>query len=257
MKKVLPIILIVLLAAVAIYVFVSQKNSGELSYVFLTINPEVELGVDSDNIVKEVNPLNEDADVLLSDMDLIGKPIEDVTEEIIDSTEEIGMLQNNIELMVMNASEDTRLSLENVIKTKIEAHIQEKNYNATLTVKSVTEDIKTAADEYEISYGKMLIISKAVELNPELNEEELVEMEMKEIQGHIKSAVEERHEEANQNKEQLKETWENQKQELKSEHMENNQKENSSQEQNQEQNGTTQQNNQQESGSGSPNQNNR
>ncbi|MDD2625870.1 MAG: hypothetical protein PHR55_03850, partial [Bacilli bacterium] len=182
----------------------------------LKINPEVELGVDADNVVREVTPLNEDADILLSDMELLGKPIENVAEEIIDNTVEIGQLQNTIELTVMNASEETRLQLENKVKTKIEAHIQEKNYNAELTVKGVTEEMKASADNYDISYGKMLLISKAIEMDPALSEADLATKEVKDIRGYIHDVVEERHDEKGKSDEELEAEWKLRKNELKS-----------------------------------------
>ena len=119
MKKYFAILGIVVLLVVVGYLVFMRNNTEGYSYVLLKINPEVELGVDADNVVREVTPLNEDADILLSDMELLGKPIEDVAEEIIDNTVEIGQLQNTIELTVMNASEETRLQLENKVKTKI------------------------------------------------------------------------------------------------------------------------------------------
>ncbi len=221
MKKVLPIVAIVLLLSVIGYILFIKPNTEDYSYVLLKINPEVELGVDSNNIVKEVNPLNEDADVLISDMELIGKPIEDAAQEIIDSTNEIGKLENNIELVVMNTSEDTRLKLETKIKERIEAHLIAKKYKAVLLVRGVTDEMKTSADTYEISYGKMLLVSKAIELNPELKEEELVEMSVKDIQEYIKDTVEARREEFKQSKEELKEIWENKKAELKANKVKN------------------------------------
>ena len=221
MKKVLPIVAIVLLLSVIGYILFIKPNTEDYSYVLLKINPEVELGVDSNNIVKEVNPLNEDADVLISDMELIGKPIEDAAQEIIDSTNEIGKLENNIELVVMNTSEDTRLKLETKIKERIEAHLIAKKYKAVLLVRGVTDEVKTSADTYEISYGKMLLVSKAIELNPELKEEELVEMSVKDIQEYIKDTVEARREEYKQSKEELKEIWENKKEELKANREDN------------------------------------
>jgi uncharacterized membrane-anchored protein len=218
MKKVLSIITIILLLFVVGYVIYSKTNVEDYTYVILKINPEVELGVDTKEIVREINPLNEDAELLLSDMNLLGKPLEEVTEEIIDSTVAIGKLENQIELMVMNKNEEKRLALETKLKTKIEAHVQTQNYNALLTVKGLTEEIKTDADTYEISYGKMLLISKAIELNSDLKAEELAKGSITEIQGYIKEVREEDKKETLKEKnitvDQLKEEYMQRKEEL-------------------------------------------
>lgn len=200
MKKVLIISLAVLgLVAVG---FLFLNNTKNYSYVILKINPEVELAVDYKEVVREVNPLNEDADLLISDLNLVGKPLEEVTETIIDETIEIGKLDNTIELKVINKNEAQRIKLENKLKEKIESHIQTKSYNAVLTVKGLTEDMKASAASYDISNGKMLIISKALELNQDLKVEDLVNRTVKEIQTYIKDASIQRREAAEEIKNQ-------------------------------------------------------
>jgi hypothetical protein len=54
-----------------IYIF----NQKPLSFVSISINPDVELAVNGDNIVEDVIPINEDADIITSDLDLIGDSI--------------------------------------------------------------------------------------------------------------------------------------------------------------------------------------
>lgn len=205
MKKLLIISLAVLVLITVGYLFLNNTNNKDYSYVILKINPEVELAVDYNEVVREVNPLNEDADLLISDLNLVGKPLEEVTETIIDETIEIGKLDNTIELNVINKNEEKRLKLENKLKEKIESHIQTKAYNAVLTVKGVTEDMKASAASYDISNGKMLIISKALELNQDLKIEDLVNRSVKEIQTYIKDASIQRREAAQEIKNQTSE----------------------------------------------------
>lgn len=205
MKKLLIISLAVLVLITVGYLFLNNTNNKDYSYVILKINPEVELAVDYNEVVREVNPLNEDADLLISDLNLVGKPLEEVTETIIDETIEIGKLDNTIELNVINKNEEKRLKLENKLKEKIESHIQTKAYNAVFTVKGVTEDMKASAASYDISNGKMLIISKALELNQDLKIEDLVNRSVKEIQTYIKDASIQRREAAQEIKNQTSE----------------------------------------------------
>ena len=246
MKKILPIIAVVLLIFVVGYMIYTKTTVEDYSYVILKINPEVELGIDNEDVVREINPLNEDAEVLLSDMDLLGKPFDEVAENIIDSTVSIGQLENQIELMVMNQDEDIRLALETKIKTKIEAHIQEKNYNALLIVKGLTEEIKTNAEAYEISYGKMLLISKAVEFNPELKTDELASKSIKEIRGSIKEVreeiIKEELKEKNITREQLNDEYMQKKEELKEQTQTGNSTEGANQQENNYNNGVDTQN---------------
>ena len=54
-------------------------------------------------------------------------------------------------------------------------------------VTGVTDEMKSDADEYGISYGKMLLVEKALVLDTDLNKENLVTLSVKEIQSLIKS----------------------------------------------------------------------
>lgn len=49
----------------------------------ISINPDVELVVNSDYIVEEVLPINEEADVITSDLELIGESIYTATEKLL------------------------------------------------------------------------------------------------------------------------------------------------------------------------------
>ncbi|MDD2409669.1 MAG: hypothetical protein PHD03_03005 [Bacilli bacterium] len=202
MKKTLIISLVAIGLIIVGFLFFNNIIKKDYSYVILKINPEVELAIDYKEVVREVNPLNEDADILISDLNLVGKSLEEVTKTIIDETIEIGKFDKTIELNVINKSEDKRLKLENKLKEKIASHIQAKSYNAILTVKGVTEDIKASATSYNISNGKMLLISKALEINSDLKVEDLVNQSVKEIQTYIKDASIKRREVAEEIKNQ-------------------------------------------------------
>lgn len=219
MRKVLGIVLVTLLVVTLGYFVFKQMDKEDYSYVVVKINPEVELAIDSKEIVKEVITLNDDADVLISDLNLVGKTLEEATKTLIDETVEIGKLENMVEITVMNKNEDDRLKTEEKLREKVEEHIQTKNYNAMLTIKGVTEDIKTKAEEYEVTNGKMLLVSKALELNKDLKEEDLVKKSVKEIQEYIKEASKKRKEQVKEEKKQTKEeqtkAWEQTKEQLK------------------------------------------
>ena len=226
MRKIILGILGVLLLVAVVYFIQRQMKTDDYSYVILTINPSVELAFDKDEIVREINSLNEDADILLSDLDLVGKSLEEVTNTIIDETAEINKLDNTIDLVVINQNEEKRLELENRIRQRIENHIQTKNYNATLTVKGVTNEIKDGATKYEIPNGHMMLVKKALELNNELKEEELVTKSVEEIQKLIKDASFNRREktktENNQTNIEKKESLIKQKEQLKKGNQNNN-----------------------------------
>ncbi len=196
MKKRNLIIVVACILFIAVFGYFYFKENGvtNYSYVILRINPEVEFAVDEEEMVREVTGLNEDADILITDLELIGKNVDEATKIVINEAEEMGLLDEDINLEVINDDEDRRLDLEEKLSESIEKHVRERAFNAEVVVNGVTDEMKVKAEEYEISNGKMLLVSRAVELNDELTEEELVTLSVKEIQTNIKETSVERRE---------------------------------------------------------------
>jgi len=190
LKKVLLVLIVfaVLAAGVGYYIVFSEKVE---SYVLLSINPEIELALNEDNNVVDVLALNDDADVLISDLKLEGMSIEEATNVIIDEATETGYLDeysedNDIIITTINDDEKVRVDLENKVLTNLNTQLQSNGVASVVVVTGVTEEMKSDADLYGISYGKMLLVEKALVVNADLNKENLVTLSVKEIQSLIK-----------------------------------------------------------------------
>lgn len=191
-----------------------------VSYVKLSVNPEVELALNANDEVVEVIALNKDADVLISDLDVIGMPVEKATEVIIDNTIETGYIDeyseaNAVVITTANDNEETRVALERKVLTNLNNHLEAKKVYAIIVAKNLDEDLKAEAIKYDISNGKMLLVEEAIALDPTLNKEELVKMSVKEIQLIIKEQVQIRHEALKASNSELKKTWQAEKETLK------------------------------------------
>lgn len=68
----------------------STQVSTKYSYVSLKINPEVDFVVDESGKVASYYCVNEDAEVLLGDVDLSGQSIEEATENVLDMAVDAG-----------------------------------------------------------------------------------------------------------------------------------------------------------------------
>ncbi len=100
MKKILTLIVATALAltmCVSLAACNDAKVAEGYSYVSLKINPEIEFVVDGDGNVESVIAANEDAEVLLSDVDLEGKTIEEAVQEVVDMAAETGYLDVDTE----------------------------------------------------------------------------------------------------------------------------------------------------------------
>jgi hypothetical protein len=196
-------------------------NLRPLSYVSISINPDVELAVNSYNVVEEVISINEDADIITSDLKLVGKNIDDATESIVDAAIETGYIdeysdENTVVVTATNEDDDVRSELEDAVMKTLNNRLQEKNIYAVVVANGVNDTIKEEAVYYDVSNGKMLLIDRAVAINPDLSKEDLATLSIKDIQSKIHDYVRERHEEMNLGTEkEIKEAMKKEKQALK------------------------------------------
>ncbi len=224
MKKVIWILVVIALGLLiwlgCRYYNLSNKVNG---YVLFEINPSVELGVNYYGEVLEVVSVNEDADILTSDLDLVGLTIDDATDKIISSAIETGYINeleddNAVVVTSLFEDEEKRIEYEKYVIEKVDSCLEDKKVYALVAAQGVDEEIKAEAESYDISYGKMLLVNRLVEADSTLNKSELVDETVQSIQNKFKEEVQNRYEEATMTQEQLKEQWQVEKQKKIEEH---------------------------------------
>lgn len=208
-------VIITILAVIGFIGYPKWANRA-ISYVTISINPEVELALNSDDEVVEVIPVNSDADILVSDLDLEGLTIEEATEKIIDSAMETGYLdeysdENTVVVTTVNDDDEDRKELEEKVMTKLNTHFEARNLYGVLVARGLDDELKSEADNYGISYGKMLLVDRALSLNTALSKDDLVTMSIQKIQSEIKSYVEQRHDALKVSLQEAKVEWQAQK----------------------------------------------
>lgn len=203
----------------------SRLADNVLSYVTISINPEIELALNSYDEVVEVIPINSDADILISDLDLIGLTVEEASEQIIDSAMETGYLdeysdENTVIVTTVNNDDEVRKELEEKVLARMNAHFEERKIYAFLVAKGLDDELKSEAESYNISYGKMLLIERAISLNESLSKNDLINMSIREIQSEIKSYIKERHDALKKSVQEARIEWQSQKTQLKLQYSE-------------------------------------
>lgn len=163
----------------------SNVTTEDYTYVRLSINPEVEFTVDSENIVATVNSLNSDAEVLLSDANLTGMSVEDATEEFVDLATEAGYIdvnseENEVEITVIDEDTESQTAIKDGLTLKLNQYFNNNGIYGKVSEETL-EEYATQAAGLGVSVGKMKMILRAIDLNPELTLEELAAMDVKEI----------------------------------------------------------------------------
>lgn len=161
---------------------VAEKETT--TYVSLRINPEIELIADEDDVVVAVNAINEDGEVVLSVSDFIGDTVDEATEEFVDAAVDLGYIDVESEdatvyVHVDGESEDVIEDVEEKINKRVHDYFD----NHGIFGKVEKEDMQeyfAKAEELNISVGHAKMINRILELYPEMTEEELMEMDVKE-----------------------------------------------------------------------------
>jgi len=215
------IALVIAMGGIYWYTLGKNKNTNnniqeDLTYVSISINPEIELFIDEQEVVTDVVNINDDAAVITSDLDLVGKNLDDAVDNIVDAAVDTGYIDeyaddNEIIVTTINDNEVKRKTLEERVTRRINRRLEQRESYAVIVTDGLNEDLKEQANKYNVSNGKMLLINKAVTLNENLKVEDLVDKSIFEIQKLIKEARRKtvNNEQLKEAKEKLKTAYQN------------------------------------------------
>lgn len=192
-------------AALVLSVFLlfgCTTSASDTTYVALDINPSVELVLEK-GVVVAVNPLNEDGEILLAELDLIGKTIEEASNEIIDLAIELGYIDvdsedNVISVTVIGPVERDEIKMKERIRNHINNAFVLRGVYGYAYQNEVSAELIAEAETLGVSVGKLRLVKLAQEMDPELTLEVGLEMPVKDLMAIIRSQVQGMKEIANQ-----------------------------------------------------------
>ena len=135
------------------------------SVVCIDVNPSIEITVNKKDEVRKAVALNEDAEIVLADMDLRGVDLSVALNAIMGSLYKNGYLDdvyNAVNVCVENDDTERASQLGDLISTEISSILDEQDVigevNALYCVKD--KETKQQAADYEISVGKLILAQK-------------------------------------------------------------------------------------------------
>ena len=161
------------------------------SYVSVDINPSIALSLNRFERVISVNPLNEDAVSLIKTAkNLKNQDIDEALSEIIKSASEKGYISEESEnqVMVVVSAKDPKQEkeLEDTVAEAAAKELSKVNDNyGVLVEKTSVESYKNALSN-KVSPGKEILADKLREVIPEIKDEEIKDMSVKEAVHLIK-----------------------------------------------------------------------
>jgi len=188
-------------------------QASEEVYVTVDINPSVELIVSPREKVIYANPLNEDGELLLLNLTLVGLDLDVALELIIDEAIALGFIDIESEETIVSIdviSKDSALGekVRAQAKQNINDAFQERAMVGRAEDKGFVPDFLAEAQSFDVTPGFLRLAKSAVEIDDLLTLEEAVLLTQQELMDILKAAktanLEVRH--------QLREEFHNQRQ---------------------------------------------
>ena len=240
MKKLLSLILVAILACTALVscnaieekapaaddtnTTVNTEANAEavtpasaLTYIGLKINPEVEMIADENGVIVSTNAVNPDGEVVLSETTLEGKTVEDAVASFTETAVDLGFMDpekgtDTVYVDVNGENEEVKKTVEEKINGKLDKLFKDKNLEGKVE-KQDLKDFKADAEAWNVSEGHAKLIKRVLDINPELTEEEILDLTVREILELLKADKHEDKISAN-----VKEEYKNKVDEIKSEY---------------------------------------
>lgn len=161
-----------------------------LTYVSLRVNPEIELIADEGGNVVAANAINEDGEVLLSEVALEGKSIEEAGEIFTETANDLGYLTPDGEKDTVYIDVESTIDGEETkIKEKLNKSIRDYFDNKGINGKVSPETLDKYADkatEWDISVGHTKLVMRALDAHPEMTDTEVLKLSTKDLMKLIK-----------------------------------------------------------------------
>jgi|GEM_PF-6762440 len=193
MKKIVfTVIAIALIAALGLTLSACnlEADSAEaLNYISIKINPEIELIANGANKVIAVYAANEDAEILLSDIDLLGMDAQKAVNQIIELAMQAGYIVEGSQVLVgvigCEGNEQSGARLRKRLMEQAQKCLRKKGYSASVTEPDLNQ-YGLQASKLGISKDKMKMILRTIELDDSLTVEQLKKLKVKELLGLFK-----------------------------------------------------------------------
>ena len=176
----------VLLIAGLGFGFFYQQNSSITTIAF-DVNPSIEIEINKEEKITKVNAVNEDAQIILENMELEGIQLDVGVNALIGSMVKHGYLNeltNSILVSVDSNNQDTVNYLQEKLMNEIVQFIQSNQLEGSVITQKIdsnNQDIEQLSQEYGITKAKAQLIQEILDANTTHTFDELVDCSIHEL----------------------------------------------------------------------------
>lgn len=159
------------------------------SYLLVEINPKIEFTLNEDEEVVSVDFLNEDAEALALELELVGLHYEVALDLFLEAALEAGYLDvsaddNAIFVTLYSDNEEYEEDIAERVRGRAEEFmVRERLKGGVFAGEFLHEDIQAIADEYEVRFNHARAAYAVSELYEDISLEEAIDMEFPELMG--------------------------------------------------------------------------
>ena len=155
-----------------------QVSADALNYVSMRINPHIEIVVDKNDTVVSVNAVNEDGEVLLLELNLVGMDLEQASELFVDKAIELGYLNltdtdATVYINVEGEFDELVASQKQKIEEKLDKVFSDKGKFGKVCQETIDQ-------------AQLQIIERVKQMYPEMTEDEILKLSVQEVIDLIK-----------------------------------------------------------------------
>lgn len=159
------------------------------SYINIDINPSIEVTTNVFDRIIKVRGLNEDGEKVLSSVNARNKEVGDAIVNILQSAEKNGYLggdsENAVMFTVSGKNKHKVEEIEKKVGDTAEKQLKASSVKTEVVVENVTLERHEKAEDMGVSPGKMLLIEKLEESDPNVDIESYKDAPVKEIMKKI------------------------------------------------------------------------
>lgn len=137
-----------------------REAYATVAYVSLDINPSLDMGINRFNRVNEIIPLNQEAEILLQDMSLKNRGIDEALHMVFTGAKDKGFIKedavNNIDITLVNVKEEkVNISPDTLVKYA-EKEVTEISVDASIEINKANKEVHDEARKENLSTSKYL-----------------------------------------------------------------------------------------------------
>ncbi len=164
----------------------SYRENAVASTISLDVNPSISITVNHNERVLDVKALNEDAKIVLGDMELKGNDVEVAVNALIGSMVRNGYLNeitNSILVSVDSRNAAAGEALQEKLTKEINTLLTSDRFTGAVLSQTVNKEseLQALADQYGITLGKAQLIQQIVKQDSRYQFEELVMLSINEL----------------------------------------------------------------------------